>query len=139
MVFVLAPPRIEYGVEFQMEAMFGLPLCLYALVRYIEAQRVRHLVAFLVAFWLQAIAVWYFAVILGLGLVVLALACALRRWSGWRPAALLGAGAGGVALIVAMTPVARPFFVPEIHVGEPDAGFGLELVEFQLEAAASSR
>ena len=50
------------------------------------------------AFWLQAIAVWYFAVILGMGLVVLALSYALRRWSGWRPAALLAAGAGGVAL-----------------------------------------
>ena len=104
LIFTLAPPRIEYAVEFQMEIMFGLPLSVYALVRYLEAQRLRYLVAFLVAFWLQAIAVWYFAVILGMGLVVLALSYALRRWSGWRPAALLAAGAGGVALVVATGP-----------------------------------
>ena len=65
LIFTLAPPRMEYAVEFQMEIMFGLPLALYLVVRYLETQRVRHLAAFLVVFWLQAIAVWYFAVILG--------------------------------------------------------------------------
>ena len=117
LIFTLAPPRIAYAVEFQMEIMFGLPLSVYALVRYLEAQRLRYLVAFLVAFWLQAIAVWYFAVILGMGLVVLALSYALRRWSGWRPATLLAAGAGGVALTVAMAPVAWPFFVTRKELG----------------------
>jgi hypothetical protein len=127
LVFALAPPRIEYAVEFQMEIMFGLPLCAYALVRYLEAQRIRHLVAFLAAFWLQAVAVWYFAVILGLGLVVLALACALRRWSGWRPATLLAAGAGGVALGAAMAPIAWPFFVTRAELGlERSAGDALD-------------
>jgi interleukin-like EMT inducer protein len=111
LVFMLAPPRIGYAVEFQMEIMFGLPLCVYALLRYLESQRIRYLVTFVAAFWLQAIAVWYFAVILGLGLVVLAFAYALRRWSGWRPAALLAAVAGGVALAAALAPIAWPFFV----------------------------
>ena len=100
---------------------------MYALVRYLEAQRLRYLVAFLVAFWLQAIAVWYFAVILGMGLVVLALSYALRRWSGWRPAALLAAGAGGVALSVALAPVAWPFFVTRKELGlERSAGDALD-------------
>ena len=127
LIFTLAPPRIEYAVEFQMEIMFGLPLAAYALVRYLEAQRLRYLVAFLVAFWLQAIAVWYFAVILGMGLVVLALSYALRRWSGWRPAALLAAGAGGVALVVALAPVAWPFFVTRKELGlERSAGEALD-------------
>jgi hypothetical protein len=127
LVYTLAPPRIEYAVEFQMEIMFGLPLCVYALVRYLETQRLRYLAALLVAFWLQAIAVWYFAVILGLGLVVLALAYALRRWSGWRPAALLAAGAGGVALGVALAPVAWPFFVTRRELGlERSAGDALD-------------
>jgi hypothetical protein len=117
LVFTLAPPRIEYGVEFQMEIMFGLPLGVWALVRFLETQRLRHLLAFLVAFWLQAIAVWYFAVILGVGLVVLALGYALRRWSGWRPAAVLAAGAGGVALAAALAPVAWPFFVTRKELG----------------------
>jgi hypothetical protein len=117
LVFALAPPRIEYAVEFQMEMMFGLPLCMYALLRYLEAQRVRYLIAFLVAFWLQAVAVWYFAVILGSGLVVLALSYALRRWSGWRPGTLLAAAAGGVALAAALAPVAWPFFVTREELG----------------------
>jgi len=117
LVFTLAPPRIEYAVEFQMEIMFGLPLCVYALVRYLEAQRVRHLIAFLVAFWLQAVAVWYFAVILSCGLVVLALSYALRRWSGWRPGTLLATAGGGVALIAALAPVAWPFFVTRGELG----------------------
>ena len=30
LVFTLAPPRIQYAVEFQMEIMFGLPLAVYA-------------------------------------------------------------------------------------------------------------
>src|SRR5262245_35113397 len=117
LVFTLAPPRIDYAVEFQMEIMFGLPLCVYALVRYLETQRLRHLMAFLAAFWLQAVAVWYFAVILGCGLVILALSYTLRRWSGWRPAALLAAAAGGGALVVALAPVAWPFFVTRRELG----------------------
>jgi hypothetical protein len=116
-VFTLAPPRIEYAVEFQMEIMFGLPLCMYALVRYLEAQRVRHLIAFLVGFWLQAVAVWYFAVILSSGLVVLALSYALRRWSGWRLGTPLAAAVGGVALVAALAPVAWPFFVTRGELG----------------------
>src|SRR5215831_7539955 len=111
LIFTLAPPRMAYAVEFQMEIMFGLPLALYLVVRYLEAQRLRHLAAFLAVFWLQAIAVWYFAVILGLGLVVLALAYSLRRWSGWRPTTLLADAVGGVALAAALAPVASPFFV----------------------------
>jgi hypothetical protein len=127
LVFTVAPPRIEYAVEFQMEIMFGLPLGVYTLVRYLETQRLPYLIAFLVAFWLQAVAVWYFAVILGCGLAVLALSYALRRWSGWRPAALLAAGAGGVALLAALAPLAWPFFVTRAELGlERTAGDALD-------------
>jgi hypothetical protein len=140
LVFTLAPPRIAYAVEFQMEIMFGLPLCVYALLRYLETQRARHLIAFLGAFWLQAIAVWYFAVILGLGLVALVLAYAVRRWSGWRPAALLAAGAGGVALAVAMAPVAWPFFVTRNELGlERSAGDALDRSADALTYLTTSR
>jgi Interleukin-like EMT inducer len=117
LVFTLAPPRIEYAVEFQMEILFGLPLAVYTVVRYLETQRLRYLGAFLVVFWLQAVAVWYFAVILGLGLVVLTLSYTLRRWSGWRPTALLAAGVGGVVLGAALMPVAWPFFVTRRELG----------------------
>jgi hypothetical protein len=111
LIFTVAPPRIEYAVEFQMEIMFGLPLTVYALVRYLETQRLQYLAAFLAAFWLQAIAVWYFGVILGLGLLALALAYSLRRWSGWRPSTPLAGAAGAVALAAALAPLAWPFFV----------------------------
>jgi hypothetical protein len=117
LVFTLAPPRIEYAVEFQMEIMFGLPLAVYALVRYLESQRARHLLLFLAVFWLQAIAVWYFAVILGCGLGILALSYALRRWSGWRPGTIPAAAAGVAALALALAPVAWPFFVTRAELG----------------------
>jgi hypothetical protein len=110
LVFTLAAPRIQYAVEFQMEIMFGLPLAVYGLVRYLETQRARDLWGFVVVFWLQAIAVWYFAVILGCGLVILATSYVLRHWSGWRLRTVLDAGAGGVALAVGLAPVAWPFF-----------------------------
>jgi hypothetical protein len=93
-----------------MEMMFGLPLALWTLVRYLETQRPRYLLAFLVAFWLQSIAVWYFAVILGCGLAVLATSYVLRHWSGWRPRTILAAVAGGVTLAAGLAPVAWPFF-----------------------------
>jgi hypothetical protein len=117
LVFTVAPPRIQYVVEFQMEMMFGLPLAVYAFVRYLETQRARFLVAFLVAFWLQAIAVWYFAVILGSGLAVLALSYALRHWSGWRPRTMLASAGGMVALGLALAPIAWPFFVTRAELG----------------------
>ncbi len=117
LIFTLAPPRLAYAVEFQMEMMFGLPLAVYALVRYLETQRARFLVLFLAVFWLQAVAVWYFAVILGMGLPILALAYGLRRWSGWRAATLPAAGVGAAALGLALAPVAWPFFVTRRELG----------------------
>jgi hypothetical protein len=116
-VFTGSAPRVEYAVEFQMELMFGLPLCLYALVRFLETQRLRHLSAFLVAYWLQAVAVWYFAVILAAGLAVALASYAARRWAGWQPRALASAGLGGVALLGALAPVAWPFFVTRSELG----------------------
>jgi hypothetical protein len=117
LIFLLSPPRLEYAVEFQMEMMFALPVCVYALVRFLEAQRPRDLLVLLLAFGLQAVAVWYFAVILGCGLVVLALAFTLRRWTGWRLRAVAAAGGGGVLLLAALLPVAWPFVVTSRELG----------------------
>jgi hypothetical protein len=110
-IFTLSPPRLEYYTEFQMEMAFGIPLAVYALVRFLEEQRLRHLVGFLVAFWLQAVSVWYYAVILGVGLVALAVQYAALHWAGWRPRAVGAAVLGGAALGLALAPVAWPFFV----------------------------
>ncbi len=117
LVFTLAPPRTEYAVEFQMEMAFGLPLAVYALVRFLEEQRTRYLLALLAVFWLQAVAVWYYAVILAFGLAVIALQYAALRWCGWRPRTFVASALGGGALALALLPVARPFFVTRRELG----------------------
>lgn len=115
--FALGPARMEYWVEFQMEIAFGIPLAIYTLVRFLETQRVRYLLGLLLVFWLQAVAVWYYAVILGCGLVVVVLQYAALRWAGWRLRAMAAAGVGGGALLLALAPVAWPFFVTRRELG----------------------
>ncbi len=116
-IFTLAPYRTELFLSFQMEMAFGIPLCVYGLVRWLETQRARELGLFLLVFWLQAVAVWYYAVIVGLGLLVVALGYVALRWAGWRRRALGQAAVGGLALVVALAPVAWPFFVTRRELG----------------------
>ena len=104
LVFTLAPPRLEYGRRVPDGD------AVRAAARRVPARPLprgaasRDLIALLAVFWLQAIAVWYFAVILGCGLAVLALAYALRRWTGWRPRALAAAVAGSMLLLGGPSP-----------------------------------
>ncbi len=116
-VFTLALYRTQLYVEFQLQIAFGLPLGLYALVRFLETQRTRHLLLFLLVFWLQAIAVWYYALILALGLAVTLAHYAALRWTGWRWGALARAAAGAAALGVALLPVAAPVFQTRRELG----------------------
>jgi Interleukin-like EMT inducer len=116
-IFTLAPYRTELFLEFQMEIAFGIPLCVYGLVRWLETQRPRDLALFLLVFWLQAVAVWYYGVIVGLGLLVVAACYPALRWVGWRPRALGQAAVGGVALAVALAPLAWPVFVTRQELG----------------------
>src|SRR5262249_16345555 len=111
LVFTLSPPRLEYYVEFQMEMAFGLPLAVVALVRFLEQQRVRDLLVLVLAFGLQAVTTLYYAVILGLGLAIVGLHVVALRWRGWRLRTPLAAGAAGVGLLLAIAPVAWPYFV----------------------------
>jgi hypothetical protein len=117
LVFTLSPPRTEYYLEFQMELCFGLPLAVFALVRFLETQRARHVLALVGWFWLQAVAVWYYAVILGLGLMAVLVQCAALGWRPWRLRALLAALAAGVALLAALGPVAWPYFRTRAELG----------------------
>src|SRR5262249_62133190 len=110
-IFTLAPYRTELFLEFQMEIAFGIPLAIHALVRFLETQRARSLLAFLLVFWLQAIAVWYYAVILAFALAVVAVHYAALRWTGWRPRALAQAVVGGLARAGGGGAVGRPVFV----------------------------
>ena len=51
-----------------MEMAFGIPIAIYALVRFVETRRARWVAALVAAFWIQAASVWYYAIILTLGL-----------------------------------------------------------------------
>lgn len=62
-IFTLCPYRTDMYLEFNMEMTFGIPLAVYALVRFLESQRGRYLAVFGLVFWLQAILVLYYAVI----------------------------------------------------------------------------
>lgn len=117
LIFTLSPYRTDYYLEFQMQLAFGIPLAVYFLVRFLEGQRLRHLAGLLAVFWLQALAVWYYAVILGLGLGVLALQYVALRWSDWRARTVLAAALGGALLALALAPVAWPFFETRQELG----------------------
>ena len=116
-IFTLCAYRTDMYVEFNMEMTFGIPLAVYALVRFLESQRARYLVVFGLAFWLQAISVLYYAVILACGLAVVAVQYAALRWTGWRARTPLVAAAGGGALGVALAPVMWPFLVTRRELG----------------------
>jgi hypothetical protein len=116
-IFTLCPYRTDMYVEFNMEMTFGIPLAVYALVRFLESQRARYLALFCVTLWLQAISVLYYAVILAGALGLVALQYAALRWSGWRVRTLLLAAAGALALGVALSPVLQPFLVTRRELG----------------------
>jgi hypothetical protein len=117
LVFTFSPYRTDHFQEFQMEMAFGLPIAVYALVRFLEDQRPRHLALLVVAFWVQAASVWYYAIILSFGLVAVGTQVALLRWRGWRGRSLaLAAGALGV-LGAALAPLAAPYFVTRGELG----------------------
>jgi hypothetical protein len=116
-VFTLCLYRTQMYVEFQMEITFGIPLAVYALVRFLESQRARHLALLGLVFWLQAISVLYYAVILACGLAVVALQYVALRWSGWRARTLLVGATGGGVLAVGLAPVMWPFLVTRRELG----------------------
>jgi hypothetical protein len=134
-IFALCPVRTDYYVEFQIETMFGIPLAIYALVRFFEERRVRHLVAFLAVFWVQAVAVQYYAVILGLGIAFVALECLALCWGGW-PRRTLGALAVGLlALGLGLVPTGRAYLLTRRELGferslEDAAGRGADLLTY---------
>ena len=104
LAFTLCPMRIEYYLEFQIQTMFGIPLAVYFLVRFFEGQGPRQLLAALAVFWVQAMAVQYYTVILGLGLAMVALQCLALRWPLWRPRTFVIAALGPVVLALALAP-----------------------------------
>ena len=116
LVFTVCPARLGYNA-FQVQLMFGIPFAVYGLVRFLETQRVRYLALLLAAFWLQAVAVVYYGVILGAGLAVVAAEYVALRWRGWRFRALLIGTLGVVISLAALVPIAWPYFITRRELG----------------------
>jgi hypothetical protein len=117
LVFTFAPYRMDHYQEFQMEMAFGIPLAIYALVRFVETQRARYVVALVAAFWVQAASVWYYAIILAVGLVTVLVQLLALRWGGWRPRTFLVAALGGLVLLGVLVPLAAPYFLTRQELG----------------------
>jgi Interleukin-like EMT inducer len=116
-VFTFAPYRMDHYQEFQMEMAFGIPIAIYALVRFVETRRARWVGALVVAFWVQAASVWYYAIILAFGVIAVLVQLGALRWSGWRARNLVAPILGGVVLVAALTPLATPYFVTRQELG----------------------
>jgi hypothetical protein len=116
LVFTVCPARLGYHA-FQVQLMFGIPFAVYGLVRFLETQRVRYLALLLTTFWLQAVAVVYYGVILGAGLAVMAAEYVALRWRGWRLRTPLVGALGIAALLAALAPIAWPYFVTRQELG----------------------
>ena len=130
LIFTLSLPRLQYAGEFQMELTFGIPLTMYTLIRFLESQRIRYLAAFLAVLWLEAISVWYVTVILGLGLVAVALQYVALRWAGWRGRTIVAGALGGAALALAMAPIAWPYLVTHHDVGFERAAKDVDVTRY---------
>jgi hypothetical protein len=109
--FTVCPFRTDFYLEFQMQLAFPLPLAVLGLLRFLETQRPRYLIATLALLWMEALASMYYAIILGFCLATLALLHLVARGSTWswrlvRDAAL-GLGALGLALVPLSCPTPR--------------------------------
>lgn len=116
-VFTLCPMRLEYYVEFQIQTLFGIPLAIYALARFFEDQRPRHLLTALAVYWAQAVAVQYYTVILGLGLAMVALQCLALRWPLWRARTFVMAAMGPLVLGLALAPTLLAYALTRRELG----------------------
>jgi len=117
LAFTLSPYRIGYYGIITMQLTFPIPLALLFFARFLEHQRGRDLLLAFLFVWLQALAVWYYAIPLGLLLGVFALLFLLLRWRGWRWATwgwLLG---GGLLLGACLLPVAWPYVEARQQLG----------------------
>jgi Interleukin-like EMT inducer len=109
-VFCLSPYFSDYYLEFQMLLAAPLPVALFAWVRWLETGGSRWLAVALSMLTLQGLTTWYYAIILGLGLVILAVAVLCLRWRGWAwRRHLLALAVGGLSVAAVLLPVAGPY------------------------------
>jgi hypothetical protein len=107
--FGLCPFRTDFFLEFQMQLAFPIPLALLALLRFLESRGTRYLAAALVLLWIEALASMYYAIILGLCLVVLAGLHALLRPRAWNGRLVMRSGVGIAVFSLALLPFLVPY------------------------------
>src|SRR5262249_20130150 len=117
-VFCVSPYFTEYHLEFQMLMAAPLPVVLLAWVRWLETRASGWLVLALGGLTLQGLTTWYYTIILGLALGVLALGFLCLRWRGWAWRPRLDALAlGGAAVAAVLGPIAWPYVVIHRDLG----------------------
>jgi hypothetical protein len=107
--FAVCPFRTDFYLEFQMQLAFPIPLALLGLLRFLETQRTRYLVATLALVWVEALASMYYAIILGLCLAVLALLHLVSRPRAWSWSLARDGALGLAALGLALAPFIIPY------------------------------
>jgi interleukin-like EMT inducer protein len=107
--FTVPPFRTDFYLEFQMQLAFPIPLALLALLRFLETRRVPYLAGALALLWVEALASMYYAIILGLCLVTLALLHFVARAGTWSWRLVLQGAAGALALGLALAPFIVPY------------------------------
>ena len=108
-VFTVCPFRTDFYLEFQMQLAFPIPLALLGLLRFLETQRTRYLVATVALLWIEALASMYYAIILGLSLGVVTLLHFVARAHTWNWHLVLKGGIGVAALGLALAPFIVPY------------------------------
>ena len=115
--FTLSPYRTDYYLEFQMQLAFPIPLAVLFSSRFFVGQRWQDLALALLMVWIQALASWYYAIILSLALAVFALCFLLLRWDAWQWSFVPKCLVGGIVLGVALAPFAWPYLRTRQELG----------------------
>lgn len=109
-LYCASPFRTGYYNYLNIHLSFAVPLAFLAFALFLERQQYRYLVCALALVWIQAITIWYGGIPLTLLLCLFTLGFLLLRPGGWRVRTPLALVWGGAALVVALLPVAWPYF-----------------------------
>jgi hypothetical protein len=115
--FTVCPFRTDFYLEFQMQLAFPIPLAVLGLLRFLETQRARYLIATLAMLWIEALASMYYAIILGLCLATLALLHFVARRGAWNWRIVRRGVIGLTVLGLALAPFLVPYVQNRSELG----------------------
>jgi hypothetical protein len=123
-IFAYSPFILAHVAHIQLLMVWGLPLTMLALHRFVDAPTLRRAVALGVAMWAQALSCAYYGILAGLivGAAVLYYSVTRRYWRSARWWGLV-ALAAGTAIAITL-----PFFLPYIEL-QRQTGFARDLGE----------